>query len=262
VAALLALLLTVQALTVERSTRARQALDLTPLDVAFLDADRVFVLSEDTLSLYRIESTGLALLSRLALPGAPARSRAAAGMLRVVPQDGACWALSNRRAGATLFNVEGDRLAAVAGAEAIPPTAFGTQEASPDGVRFVAGTNLLAVGGEALLRFAGHGDAVERDGVLRLGGAPDRAGRRAGNAMAVIDDRLVAVSSPGPPGGMDEIRILERNETDPIDAWPTGGSIRGLAARSVSAGAADLAVAVESEQGPSLEILGLLWSRR
>ena len=118
----MALLLAVQTLAVERSTRARQALDLTPLDVAFLDADRVFVLSEDMVSLYRIEAGGLVLVSRLALPGAPARARAAAGMLRVVPQDGACWALSNRRGGATLFNVEGDRLAAVAGAEAIPPT--------------------------------------------------------------------------------------------------------------------------------------------
>ena len=52
---LLALLLGASAPTVERSLRTHQPLDVTPLDVAFLDADRLFVLSDETLSLYRFD---------------------------------------------------------------------------------------------------------------------------------------------------------------------------------------------------------------
>lgn len=259
---LLAFLLGASAPTVERSLRTHQPLDVTPLDVAFLDADRLFVLSDETLSLYRIDVPQLTLLSRLALPGAPLRARAAGGMLRVVAQDGACWALSNRRAGATLFSLDGDRLVAVTGADAIPPTAFGPGDALPEGIRFVAGTNLLAVGNAALLRFAGDGDAIERDGTLRLRGEPDALGRRAGDALAVLDDRHLAVSAGGPPGGSDEVRILDREAADPVVTWPTKGRVRAIARRPTIGAAVELAVAVEAEQGPMLEMLGLRWSGR
>jgi hypothetical protein len=261
VAALLALLLCASEPVVTRSTRIRQALDVTPLDIAFLDRERLFVLSDETLSLYRIDAARLTLLSRLALPGAPVRARAAAGMLRVVVQDGACWALSNRREGATLFNLEGDRLLAVAGAEAIPATAFGASADSADGVRFVAGTNLFAVGEAALLRFAAEDDGVERDGTLRLGGQPDVAGRRVGDALAVLDDRIVAVSSAAPPSGADEVRLLHRDEAAPIESWTTKGRIRALAAHPSTA-ATLLAVAIEDDPAPVIEILALRWSGR
>jgi hypothetical protein len=262
VAFLLAFLLVVSAQTVERSLRTHQSLDVTPLDVAFLDADRLFLLSEETLSLYRMDSARLTLLSRLALPGVPLRARAAGGMLRVVAQDGACWALSNRRAGATLFSLDGDRLVAVAGADAIPPTAFGPGEASPEGIRFVAGTNLLAVGDAALLRFAGDGDAIERDGTLRLRGEPDALGRRAGDALAVLDERHLAVSAGRPPDGSDEVRILDRGVAEPVVTWSTKGRVRAIARRPTIGAPMELAVAVEAERGPILEILGLRWGDR
>ncbi len=257
--ALICLVLAASGLTIERSVRARQPLEVLPLDVAFLDADRLFVLSDETMSLYRIEGARLLSVSRLALPGAPVRARAPAGMLRVVARDGACWAVSNRRGGATLFDLEGDRLVVVAGAEAIPPTAFGGNEAAPDGVRFVAGSNLLAVGETRRLRFAGDGDGVGPDGTLLLGGEPDASGRRAGDALAVLDDRFVVVSGLAPPGDWDEIRLLRRGEADAVAAWPTRGRIRALAARSAG-GSTAIAVAVETTQGGVLELQELRWS--
>ena len=259
---LLAFLLGASAQTVERSLRAHQPLDVRPLDVAFLDADRLFLLSEETLSLYRIDAAQLTLLSRLALPGVPLRARAAGGMLRVVAQDGACWALSNRRAGATLFSLDGDRLVAVAGADAIPPTAFGPGDASPEGISFVAGTNLLAIGDAALLRFAGDGDAIDRDGTLRLRGEPDALGRRAGDALAVLDERYLAVSAGGPPDASDEVHILDRDVADPVVTWATKGRVRAIARRPTIGATMEMAVAVDAEQGPMLEIVGLRWDDR
>ena len=248
-------------MAVERSVRVHQALDVAPLDLAFLDAERLFVLSDETLFLYRVQGERLVSLSRLALPGAPARARAAAGMLRVVARDGACWALSNRRAGATLFSVEGDRLAAVAGAEAIPPTAFGGKDAAPAGVRFLAGTNLLAVGDATFLRFAGDGNAVGPDGTITLDAELDPAGRRAGDALAVLDVGLVAASGHGPPDAPDELRLIRRGEAEPVAAWPTPGRVRALGAHS-GGGAASLAIAFETTQGAVLEILDLRWRPR
>lgn len=250
-----------QAMAVERSVRVRQALDVTPLDVAFLDAERLLVLSDEATFLYRVQGDRLMSLSRLGLPGAPVRARKAAGMLRVVVQDGVCWALSNRRAGASLLSVEGDRLAAVAGAEAIPPTAFAGRDAWPAGVRFFPGTNLLEVGETTLLRFAGDGNGVGTDGAILLDGEPDPAGRRAGDALAVLDAGLVAVSGPGPSDAPDEVRVIRRGEAEPMAAWPTAGPVRALAARAGS-GAASLAVAFEAAQGAVLEIIDLRWNAR
>jgi hypothetical protein len=117
------------------------------------------------------------------------------------------------------------------------------------------------VGEAALLRFAPEDDGVERDGTLRLGGQPDVSGRRVGDALAVLDDRIVAVSSPAPPSGADEVRLLHRDEAAPVESWTTKGRIRALAAHPSTA-ATLLAVAIEDDPAPVIEILALRWSGR
>ncbi|HET7293680.1 MAG TPA: hypothetical protein VFM88_14745 [Vicinamibacteria bacterium] len=254
------LLLAAQGFGLEREVRAVQLLEASPLDVAFLDAERLLVLTADAMWLYRLQGETLSRLSSLALPGAPVKARAAAGLLRVVTQEGACWALSNRRAGATLFSVEGERLVAVVGAEAIPPTAFGLH-GSPAGVRFLPGTNLLAVGDSAYLRFEGEGSGVRPDGTLVVDGEPDPAGRRAGDALAILDDGLVVTSGDGPPDAPDEVLLLRRGQAEAEASWPTPGRVRALAARPGD-GAASLAVAFDTAAGAVLEIVDLRRSRR
>lgn len=241
-----------------REPRLAAALDLVALDVAFLDARRLAVLSDESLSLYAIEGARLVLTARLALPGEHVRARAAAAQLRLVPGEEACWAISSRRSGATLFTWSGGRLAAIGGAEAIPPTVL-PSGTSPEGARFEAGTNRIRLGASVVLRLASSRLSVAADGALLVGGEPEPGGRRIGDALADIGDGRVAASSPAPPSGQDEIHVfsLADPSAPALATWPVAGRLRAIAAWS-GPGARLLAVAADTPDGPSLRVDALL----
>lgn len=230
------------------------SLDLPTLDLAFLDARRLAVLSEDWLSLYELADGRLRRTARLALPGERLRARATAGLLRLVPGEDACWVVSNRRTGATLFTWTGSRLAALFGAEAIPPTAL-PAGAPAEGARFLAGTNRIGLGPALVLRLASSGLGVATDGALLVDGEPDALGLRSGDALADLGEGLFATSGEAPPSGTDEVRLLSREGATlrRLESWPVEGRIRALAARR-DGDAAVLAVATDTPLGPRLLI--------
>ncbi len=237
------------------ATLARARLDGPALDVAFLDETRLLVLSEDALHLYRVDGDALVRDGRLLLPGERVQARWPAGLLRAVPGEGACWAMSNRRSGATLFTLDGQRLAAVAGAEAIPPTAL-PAGAAPEGVRFLRGSNTLALGASHLLRLVSSGAAIAPDGTLLLDGQADTSGTRAGDALADLSGGVLATTAPSPPSETDEIRLLRRDAsaTHLVLAWPEAGRVRALAALPQK-GRDWLAVATDTDSGSSLRLV-------
>jgi hypothetical protein len=260
-AALLFLLLAAVSVP-ERTLVARAALEEPALDVAFLDAKRLFVLSAASLSLYRLESDGLVREAQLPLPGEALRVRAAAGLLRVIAGESACWATTNARTGATLFTLDGGRLAAVAGADAIPPTALPPGSPS-EGARYAEGTNEIALAHTRLLRLTSNGIAVGPSGELVLNGEPEASGLRMGDALADVGPRLFLATSPAAPADTDEVRLLRR--ADPgielVLAWAEPGRVRALAA--LTAGDATLvAVALDTARGPTLGVLRLAEAER
>lgn len=250
------LLLACVAALAQLHERVRTQPELGALDLAFLDQDRLVVLSEDTLTLYRLSGTRLERGARLSLPGEPLAARAPAGILRVVQGEGACWAATNRRSGATLFTVDGGRLVAVGGAEAIPPSVL-PPGAEAQGARFQPGTNLLEAGPLPLLRVA-QGLAVARDGVLLLGGEPEASGRRCGDALADLGPGRWIASGAAPPSDRDELQVLrlDGDRVLQVAAFPFEGRIRALAARPGPAGTL-VAVATDTAPGPRLALFVL-----
>lgn len=246
----------------ERQPQLDAPLEVATLDLAFLDARRLVVLSEERLSLYELRHGQLRQTARLALPGEHVRVRATAGLLRLVPGEEACWVLSNRRTGATLFTWTGGRLAALAGAEAIPPTAL-PRGAPAEGARFQAGTTHIALGQGLRLRIAESGLGVATDGSLLLEGEPDALGLRSGDALADLGGGLFATSGEAPPSGSDEIRLLAREAAvvRQLQAWPVEGRIRALAAGR-DGDRRLLAVATDTPLGPRLAIDALHGSVR
>jgi len=250
------LLLACVAPSVLLQERVRAELDLAALDLAFLDHERLMVLSDDALTLYRLAGARLERQARLALPGEPLAARAPAGLLRVVPGENACWAATNRRSGATLLTVDDGRLAAVGGAEAIPPTAL-PGPAPVEGARFQAGTSVLRVGALQLLRLT-EGLAVASNGELLIAGEPEATGRRAGDALAAVGPGLWLASGAEPPSDLDELLVLRGDGARVLvaAAFPVEGRIRALAARRGAAGAL-VAVATETPRGPRLVVFDL-----
>jgi hypothetical protein len=250
------LLLACLAAPLQLDERLRVELDLGALDLAFLDHERLAVLSEDALTVYRLVGTQLEREARLPLPGEPLPARAGAGLLRVVPGEAACWAASNRRSGATLFRLEGGRLFAVAGAEAIPPSAL-PAGAPAEGARLRPSTNLLQAGSLRLLRL-GERLAVASDGALLVDGEPEAGGRRSGDALAGLGSGLWIGSGDAPPSDVDELRILrlEGDRVVELAAFPVQGRIRALASRPGPAGPI-VAVAADTLRGAQLAIFEL-----
>src|SRR5712692_9745404 len=134
------------------------------LDVAPVGEDRVLVLYEDALALYRLDEAGLALLSRHELP-ASLPVRFPGGTIYVPPAEGAAWVLTSRSPRAVLFSFDNGRLEERQQAEALfwPRT--------PRGLRYRPGTNLLEgavadLGEGPFLRLDPRGAAVAPDGRL------------------------------------------------------------------------------------------------
>lgn len=208
-------------------------LDERILDLAWVDGERLLLLSPGALALYRWVGTSFTLQSRQPLPAPYAPVRAPGGLLLPVPRERAVWALTSVAGQAALFAVDGTQLVERGRADALPwPN-------TPRGLRFRAGTNLIeatlpGLGGEALLAFepAWPDAAVSAGAELLMAGddEPRAAGLRVGPALAPLWAPLVAAASPDPPGVRDEVLLLRREGTSvrEVGRLTVDGAVRAL----------------------------------
>jgi len=221
--------------------------------LAFLGDERLLVLFDDALALYRRDGLSLRLESRRDLPGPLAGVRFPGGVLLAAEGESACWALTSRTPRAVLYSLDGNRLTATHQADAVPWPRVAS------GVRFRPGTNLLDLAvpgfdGPLLALEPEEGWAVGPDGALVRMGVADPGGtsapaRRAGAALARLWPGMLAAASPDPPGEHDRI-LLWRDAAAATTASsvPVEGAVRALASRRHGANAL-LAAALEDDGG-------------
>jgi hypothetical protein len=205
------------------------------LDLAFMGADRILVLGEDELSLYRLGEGTLELAARRRFAGPLDPVRHPGGILRAVEGEGSAWAATSRARSAVLFGVEDAALVERQRAEAVP------WPGSRDGLRFRPGTDLIegsvdGLGGGPFLHLDETGLAVDRDGrLLGLSGPPGEL--RVGPTLAPLWPRHLAVSTAARPGERDSVLVLSLAPPlppRPIGELPVPGSVRALAARTAA----------------------------
>src|SRR5439155_1646683 len=228
------------------------------LDVAPMGEDRVLVLYEDALALYRLDDAGLALLSRHALPvSLPVRFPG--GTIYVASGEGAAWVLTSRSPRAVLFGLDNGRLEDRQQAEALfwPRT--------PRGLRYRPGTNLLEgsvadLGDGPFLRLDPRGTALTPDGRLWMASSegPRAVDVRAGGGLARPAPELIAVAGGDPPGPRDVVLLLDARDPGrpPLQSLPGDGAVRALGARGTAA-RMRLVAAVEEERGTHLVLMHL-----
>ena len=217
--------------------------------LAFAGEDRLLVLFDDALALYRRDGMALRLESRRDLAGPLVPVRFPGGLLRATETESACWAMTSRAPRATLFSFDGGRLAAVQQADAVPwPRAAA-------GVRFRSGTNLLEAGlpgleGPVVAMEPEQGWVVQADGLLARAGTSELAGARtrAGAALTSVWPGLLAAAAPDPPGERDRILLFRDSSLAVAGSVPVDGAVRALAARR-HGGNALLAAALEEPTG-------------
>jgi len=221
--------------------------------LAFAGDDRLLVLFDDALALYRRDGLSLRLESRRELPGPLAPVRVPGGLLLAVERESSCWAMTSRSPRAVLFSLEGTRLVPVQQADVLP------WPGAAAGARFRPGTNLLEVAlpgldGPVLALEAERGWAVDAGGVLaRLGnGSAASSGPRVGSALAPLWPGALAAASAEPPGEHDRILVLAEGdgsvEGPPAGALVVDGTARALATRRQPRGVL-LAAALEDPRG-------------
>ncbi|HEU0092890.1 MAG TPA: hypothetical protein VFS78_12295, partial [Vicinamibacteria bacterium] len=88
--------------------------------LAFMSDERLLVLFDDALALYRRDGLALRLESRRDLPGPLSTVRFPGGLLLASESESACWALTSRTPRAVLFSLDGSRLTATHQAEVVP----------------------------------------------------------------------------------------------------------------------------------------------
>lgn len=215
------------------------------LDLAFIGPERLLVLGEEDLSLYRWNEGALALAARRRFTGALEVVRHAGGLLRAVEPERSAWAATSRVAGALLFGVEEAGLVERQQAAALP------WPGSASGLRFRPGTDLIegtvpGLGAGPFLHVDEAG-AVDREGRLVVAGAPSEL--RVGPTLAALWPRHAAASTPAPPGERDAVLILSLAPPAPrvIGQLPVDGAVRALAAH-VSERTARVVAAVEAPE--------------
>jgi len=229
------------------------------LDVAPVGEDRVLVLYEDALALYRLDDTGLALLSRRELPAPSLPVRFPGGTIYLPPAEGAAWVLTSRSPRAVLFGLDNGRLDERQQADALfwPRT--------PRGLRYRPGTNLLEgavadLGDGPFLRLDPRGAAVAPDGRLWMGSpdGPRAIDVKVGGGLARPAPELIAVGGGEPPGPRDAVLLLDARDParPPLQSLPVDGAVRALGARGTSA-KMRLVAAVEEERGIHLVLIDL-----
>jgi hypothetical protein len=203
------------------------------LDVAFVDDDRLVVLMEEAVALYRREGDALLRLDHRRLD-ASLVVRAPAGVVVVAAGEAAFWVSTNLAEGAVLFTTDGGRLQEIQRAAALP------WPRSPQGARFRPGTNLIDVevpglGSGPHLR-AGSGATAwaiapdGRFGVARAGWSTERVG----SAAAALWTGAWIASSAEPPGSSDALLVLGAGGGAHAIAatFPVQGSITAIGARA------------------------------
>jgi hypothetical protein len=217
--------------------------------LAFSGGDRLLVLFDDALALYRREGLALRLDSRRDLAGPLSPVRLPGGIVRATEAEAACWAMTSRGPRATLFSFEGGRLNAAQQADAVP------WPRTPAGVRFRPGTNLLeaalpGIEGPVLALEAEQGWVVGADGLLARAGASDLAGprTRAGAAITSPWPGLLAAAGPDAPGPHDQILLLRDSTLAVAGSIAVDGAVRALASHR-QGGTALLAAALEDPAG-------------
>jgi hypothetical protein len=214
--------------------------------LAFLGDDRLLVLFDDALALFRRDGLALRLESRRDLPGPLAGVRFPGGVLLAAEQESACWALTSRTPRAVLYSLDGNRLTATHQADAVPWPRVAA------GVRFRPGTNLLdapggGIDGPVLAMEPEEGWVVGADGALARVGASGPE-RRAGPALARLWPGLIAAASPDPPGEHDRILLFRDAAAAATASLSVEGAVRALAGRRHGPNAL-LAAALEDAGG-------------
>lgn len=218
------------------------------LDLAFAGPERLLVLGEDDLSLYRWDDGALALLARRRLGGARDVVRHAGGILRSVESERAAWAATSRGDGALLFGVDDGGIVQRQQADVMP------WPGSAAGLRFRPGTDLIdgsvqGLGEGPFLRLDPSGRAVDGEGRLLPDGA--QSDLRVGPTLAALWPGYLAASSAAPPGARDSVLVLALGPPSGprvVSELPVDGAVRALAART-SGHSARLVAAVEGGRG-------------
>jgi hypothetical protein len=218
------------------------------LDLAFAGPDRLLVLGDDDLALYRWDDGALALLARRRLGGSRVAVRHPGGLLRAVEAEHAAWAATSRGDGALLFGVDDAGIVQRQQADVMP------WPGSAAGLRFRPGTNLIegalaGLGEGPFLRVDPSGRAVDGDGRLLPDGA--HGDLRVGPTLAPLWPGYLAASSAAPPGARDTVLVLALGAAAGprvVSELPVDGAVRALAAR-VSGQSARLIAAVEGDRG-------------
>jgi hypothetical protein len=217
--------------------------------LAFAGEERLLVLFDDALALYRRDGLVLRLESRRELPGPLSTVRFPGGLLLASESESACWALTSRTPRAVLFSLDGSRLTATHQAEAVPWPRVAA------GVRLRPGTNLFELAapgleGPVLAMEPEAGWMVAADGALARMGATEPSGpaRRAGPALTRLWPGMIAAASPDPPGEHDRILLYRESVDASTASLPVEGAVRALASRR-HGGNALLAAALEDPAG-------------
>ena len=241
------------------ASRRTPAVEGRVLDVAPVGEDRVLVLYEDALALYRLDEAGLALLSRRELPAPLLPVRFPGGTIFLAPAEGTAWVLTSRSPRAVLFGLDAGRLEERQQADALfwPRT--------PRGLRYRPGTNLLEgsvadLGDGPFLRLDPRGTALTPDGRLWMASSegPRAVDVRAGGGLARPAPELIAVAGGDPPGPRDVVLLLDARDPGrpPLQSLPVDGAVRALGARGTAA-RMRLVAAVEEERGTHLVLIDL-----
>jgi hypothetical protein len=202
------------------------------LDLAFLSEVHVVALTPQEILLYRWTDQGLAPVASRVLPGRAEAVRWPGGLLNVVEEDRAVWALASTRDQAVLFTLQSGRLAEGEQAAALP------WPRCRSGLRYRPGTNLL----EGEVDGLGPGPFLTLDAVAAAAVAPDGrllvAGTgpgavRVGPTLGPLWSRHLAASSAAPPGEDDALLVLAREggTLRRVGHVALGGPVRALATR-------------------------------
>jgi hypothetical protein len=217
--------------------------------LAFAGEDRLLVLLDDALVLFRRDGLALRQESRRELPGPLAAVRLPGGLLRVAEGESSCWALTSRMPRAVLFSLDGGRLAPVDEADVVP------WPSTAAGARFRPGTNLIEAGlsGVDSPLLALETDAawiVAADGRLSRAAtaSPVETTLRVGPALAVLWPGVLAAAAAEAPAERDRI-LFVRDGPAPALAGELSveGTLRALAARRH--GATSLLAAATEDRG-------------
>lgn len=228
------------------------------LDIAFLEDDRIALLTPEAVATYRWASPGLVREHREALAGPRVPVRILAGLLRPEEGGSSLWVMTNQIDGATLFGTEGGTLSRRTRAEALPAPG------APEGLRYRPGTNLLEgpvgrLGTGPFLALASTA-GVQADGtvVTTAARSPGATPLRSGDRMAPLWGGLLVVSAAGPPGPRDTLVLLEvgdagvrRRET----LLAVEGRVRAIASRP--RGATSRLVCAVEEPGEATHLVVL-----